>query len=209
MKYLATAAVAAVLTMASAAQAQQPAPDEHHWQGHGQNQDAGGRPQGGPQPGAPQGGATPNRDAQNHGWSGQPGQPANGQSRGWSQNRGQGWTAQQGWQNARPGEHHELRGRDQGRAWYNWNRFPHEQYAGRRYHLGAYYYPRGWYARTWYYGDILPYGWYAPRYYLNDWMAFALPPPPIGCEWVRMGPDAVLVDIWSGRVLSVYRGIFW
>ena len=170
-------------------------------------------------PGGPPvtGAVSPNPTAQYRGWSGQPGQPGTGQGHGWSerqgggwsQNQGQGWTAQHGWQAGRPGEQHELRSRDQGRAWFDWNRFPREQFVGRRYHLGAYYYPPGWYARTWYYGDILPWGWYAPRYYLDDWMEFALPPPPIGCEWVRVGPDALLVDVWTGRILSVYRGIFW
>ncbi len=52
------------------------------------------------------------------------------------------------------------------------------------------------------------YGWYGSGYYLNFW-SYGLPNPPIGCEWVRVGDDAMLVDIWSGEVLSVYYGIFW
>jgi hypothetical protein len=33
--------------------------------------------------------------------------------------------------------------------------------------------------------------------------------PPIGCEWIRVGRDALLVDIWSGEILSVYYDMFW
>jgi len=33
--------------------------------------------------------------------------------------------------------------------------------------------------------------------------------PPVGCEWVRVGSDALLVDIWTGEVLSVEYGLFW
>ena len=36
-----------------------------------------------------------------------------------------------------------------------------------------------------------------------------MPYPPIGCEWVRVGNDALLVDIWTGRVVAVYYGLFW
>jgi len=77
-----------------------------------------------------------------------------------------------------------------------------------RYRAPAYRYPSGWYARTWSFGDYLPYGWYTPSYYLDYWR-YALPQPPIGCEWIRVGDDAVLVDVWSGQVLSVYYDLFW
>ena len=74
--------------------------------------------------------------------------------------------------------------------------------------LRPYAYPHGWYAYDWEYGDFLPSGWFAPTYYLN-WGYYGLPAPPIGCEWVREGNDALLVDVWTGEVLSIYRGIFY
>ena len=83
------------------------------------------------------------------------------------------------------------------------------QHRQRRFRLGVYVYPPGWYSYSWRYGDFLPFGWYSTRYYLNDWWSYGLPMPPIGCEWVRVGDDAYLVDIWSGRVLSVYYDLFW
>ena len=78
-----------------------------------------------------------------------------------------------------------------------------------RFRFGGYRsYPTGWGFRAWNYGDFLPWGWFAPQYYLS-WSDYGLPPPPIGCEWVAEGPDAVLVDVWTGQVLSVYRGVFY
>jgi len=62
--------------------------------------------------------------------------------------------------------------------------------------------------RSWSFGDYLPGGWYSSSYYL-DWFRYGLPQPPIGCEWVRVGDNAMLVDVWSGRVLSVYYDLFW
>jgi Ni/Co efflux regulator RcnB len=105
-------------------------------------------------------------------------------------------------------QEHARRSRDQGRVYYDAHAFAHEVRAVRRFHVAPYAYPHGWYVRTWYYGDFLPWGWFAPGYYL-DWADYGLPPPPIGCEWVRVGPDALLVDIWTGEVLSVYRNVFW
>ena len=74
--------------------------------------------------------------------------------------------------------------------------------------MAPYRYPGGWYARSWSYGDFLPYGWFNGYYYLNA-AAYGLPYPPIGCEWVRVGQDALLVDVWTGRVVAVYYGLFW
>jgi Ni/Co efflux regulator RcnB len=80
--------------------------------------------------------------------------------------------------------------------------------AHRRFHVRPPAYPGGWRYRSWGFGQFLPFGWYEPGFYL-DWGGYGLPEPPIGCEWVREGPDAVLVDVWTGEVLSVYRGVFW
>ncbi len=124
---------------------------------------------------------------------------------------GQQWQGGQRWQGQRGFgfENHGMRDRDAGRRWYNGGAFAHQYHAERRFHFGGYrYYPRGWYARSWYFGDFLPFGWYQPEFYL-DWADYGLPAPPIGCEWIAQGPDAVLVDVWTGEVLSVYRGIFW
>jgi Ni/Co efflux regulator RcnB len=106
-----------------------------------------------------------------------------------------------------PGNH-PFRAQDRGRQWFNGGAFPHQFSAERRFHARRYFAPHGWYARSWGFGDFLPGGWYASDYYL-DYQDYDLPPPPIGCEWVRVGEDALLVDVWTGEVLSVESGLFW
>ena len=41
-----------------------------------------------------------------------------------------------------------------------------------------------------------------------DWWSYGLPEPPYGYDWVRVGPDALLVD-YSGRIVQVVRAVFW
>jgi Ni/Co efflux regulator RcnB len=101
-----------------------------------------------------------------------------------------------------------LRGRDHGRAWYDPDRFRGHYWAERRFHASYWHRPAGWYARSWTFGMFLPVGWYQPDYYL-DWAGYDLPTPPVGCEWVREGYDALLVDVYTGEILSVYQGVFY
>ncbi len=109
---------------------------------------------------------------------------------------------------SRPGDGHGYRDRDHGRSWYSAGAYHQHYRAPYRYRAHAYRYPSGYFARSWAFGEYLPRGWYTPTYYL-DWRAFDLPYPPIGCEWVRVGDDALLVDVWTGEILSVYYDIFW
>jgi Ni/Co efflux regulator RcnB len=105
-------------------------------------------------------------------------------------------------------QNHAARGRDQGRVGYSANTFEPRYRAQRQFRFGGYRsYPSGWGWRNWSYGQFLPFGWYAPQYYLS-WDDYGLPAPPVGCEWIAEGPDAVLVDVWTGQVLSVYSGVF-
>ncbi|HWW24776.1 MAG TPA: RcnB family protein, partial [Caulobacter sp.] len=108
----------------------------------------------------------------------------------------------------RPGQNGHWRDRDNDRQRYDQRRYQPSYRATQRYRVPAYRYPRGFYARRWAFGDYLPGGWYGSPYYLDAWR-YGLPYPPIGCEWVRVGDDAVLVDVWSGQVLSVYYDLFW
>ena len=108
----------------------------------------------------------------------------------------------------RPGYGRQLRDRDHGRHWYEPHRYRQHFRVVIRYRAPAYIYPHGYYAHGWRFGEYLPYGWYGARYYL-DWRAYDLPYPPIGCEWVRVGRDALLVDVWTGEILRVYYDLFW
>jgi Ni/Co efflux regulator RcnB len=71
-----------------------------------------------------------------------------------------------------------------------------------------YRYPRGWAYRAWRPGQVLPRLFIAEPYFL-DYAYLGLPPPPPGTRWVRYGPDALLVDFYSGRVVDVIYSAFY
>jgi Ni/Co efflux regulator RcnB len=102
--------------------------------------------------------------------------------------------------------------RDYGRNDYRDRRY--SQYyrsfnAQRRFRVGSYYRPSGWYYRRWTYGDYLPSLFWSSRYWLNDYYAYDLTPPLPGTIWVRYGDDALLIDQYTGEVIQVAYGIFW
>jgi Ni/Co efflux regulator RcnB len=81
--------------------------------------------------------------------------------------------------------------------------------APRRFHAAAYHQPRGWYARRWTYGQILPALFWTPDFWLNDFGDYGLQPPPPGTVWVRDGGDAILIDRFSGEIIQVDYGVFY
>jgi hypothetical protein len=89
--------------------------------------------------------------------------------------------------------------------------FPHSFNPGSRFHwrAGSWYGPQGFFYRPWFYGQILPFGWFAPEWYINDYYDYDLPVPPYGYEWIRNGPDALLVNIDNGMVVEDVPGIFY
>jgi hypothetical protein len=109
---------------------------------------------------------------------------------------------------AGPGAPRQFRPIDQGRVQFNARVYPPTLSIGARFQLAPRFYPTGWYYHRWAYGEYLPWGWFAPAFYLT-WANYGLPAPPVGCEWVQQGSDAVLVDIWTGQVLSVVPSVFW
>ncbi|HUI13416.1 MAG TPA: RcnB family protein [Xanthobacteraceae bacterium] len=70
-------------------------------------------------------------------------------------------------------------------------------------------YPPGWSYRRWGVGAILPPLFLAPDYYFMDWADLGLPPPPPGDQWVRYGPDLLLVDVRSGAIVDVIYDAFY
>lgn len=207
---------------APAPQAQAPAPGGQSWQG------GGGRRQGQqPPPTATQ----PDRRGAGSTWQGS----GQRQGQGW---QGQGWQGQQGWQNndqnndRRHDGRNDRNGRNDGdRNWgsQGWNnggdrnwrpdrqsrpRYDQRHYgqtyrSQQRYRGYAYRPPSGFYIRSWSYGDLLPRSWWSTQYRLNDWWSYGLPIPPIGYEYVRVGDDVLLVDMFSGRVVQVIYDVFW
>lgn len=78
-----------------------------------------------------------------------------------------------------------------------------------RIHAQRFYYPRGYHYRRWNVGLILPRIFLGSRYYWSDWRALGLLPPPPGFVWVRFGPDLLLVNRYTGRIVDVIYGAFY
>lgn len=78
-----------------------------------------------------------------------------------------------------------------------------------RYRGGPWIPPPGFVPRRWSHGEVLPWTWWTPRYRIESWWRYALPVPPVGFAWVRLGRDAVLVDLWTGRIVQVAYTLFW
>ena len=79
----------------------------------------------------------------------------------------------------------------------------------RRFQAGAYRPPQGFQSRHWGYGDRLPRAYYARNYWLTNFLIYGLLQPPPGLVWVRVGPDALLIDEYSGEVVRVQYGVFY
>jgi len=86
--------------------------------------------------------------------------------------------------------------------------YQHNYQAARSFHIGPYHRPAGWVAHHWVYGQILPRAYWTAPYIIADYWLFALEIPPAGFEWVRDGPDALLISIDNGEILQVEYGVF-
>jgi Ni/Co efflux regulator RcnB len=94
----------------------------------------------------------------------------------------------------------------------NTARFAHLRravHAHHRFHVGVYRRPHGWYAHHWVIGNRLPRAWFVRDYWITDWSIYGLWAPIDGFVWVRVGPDAMLIDPATGEVIGVEYGIFW
>jgi Ni/Co efflux regulator RcnB len=77
-----------------------------------------------------------------------------------------------------------------------------------RVHLAPFVYPRGFAYRRWAVGGVLPAIFLTQAYFYNDWAGLGLPPPDPGFQWVRYGPDLVLVNVSTGQITDVIYGAF-
>ena len=85
-------------------------------------------------------------------------------------------------------------------------------YRGRdieRIHMRPFIYPRGFAYRRWEVGAALPPLFFARDYWYADWAGLGLDPPPPGYQWVRYGPDLLLVNVITGQVADVAYGVFY
>jgi Ni/Co efflux regulator RcnB len=78
-----------------------------------------------------------------------------------------------------------------------------------RVHMAPFIYPNGWGYRRWGVGMALPPLFLAQAYWYTDWGALGLAPPQPGFQWVRYGPDLLLVNVSTGQVVDVVYGAFY
>jgi hypothetical protein len=89
---------------------------------------------------------------------------------------------------------------------------PHFSFHGhdfQRVHIHPFIYPNGWAYRQWAVGAVLPPLFLTPDYFYPEWAQLGLEPPPPGAQWVRYGPDLLLVDTTTGQVIDVAYGVFY
>lgn len=73
----------------------------------------------------------------------------------------------------------------------------------------AYVGPRGYAYRPIATGHRFDRAYYGDRYWVRDYNTYRLPAPRAGTRWIRYGNDVALVNVRTGRVLTVYNRFFW
>ncbi len=91
--------------------------------------------------------------------------------------------------------------RDDRRADWRWDQ--------NRYRWNGYAYPRGYGYQAWGVGALIDRAFWGQRYWINDWGSYRLSAPYAGTRWIRVGPDALLIRIYDGRVVRAVRGIYY
>jgi hypothetical protein len=76
-------------------------------------------------------------------------------------------------------------------------------------HGAPFIYPHGWAYRRWAAGGVLPPLFLTPGYFYPGWASMGLEAPPPGYQWVRYGPDLLLVDVNTGEIADVAYGVFY
>lgn len=73
---------------------------------------------------------------------------------------------------------------------------------------GAYHWRAGDHYRRWGTGYRLPREYWRRDYYIDDYDDYGLDAPPDGYEWIRYGPDLLLVDLGTGLIAQAVYGAF-
>lgn len=117
-------------------------------------------------------------------------------------------TTRYDWHNYQPG--HRPSDWDQRNHGVNFHNYQWNRTAQVRYHYGhSYVPPHGYYYKRWVYGQVFPTIFWTQNFWLTDYYSFGLDNPPYGYVWVRYGPDALLVNVYNGQILSVEYGVFY
>jgi Ni/Co efflux regulator RcnB len=81
-----------------------------------------------------------------------------------------------------------------------------------RYRAAPYRFPGGYYGwanHSWRRGEWLPSVFITSSYFINDWYDFGLWQPDYGYQWIRVGADAVLINLADGQVVDVVPGVYY
>jgi len=76
-------------------------------------------------------------------------------------------------------------------------------------HRPPFRYPPGYRYQRWSIGGLLPLLFLSNNYYYDGWYDLGLGAPPRGYRWVRYGPDLLLVNVRTRRVVDVIYGAFY
>ncbi len=95
------------------------------------------------------------------------------------------------------------------RSHFDVSRYRRNYESPRRFRIGIYHAPRGYYYRRYSYGERLPIQFYVRNFWLTDFLSYGLDEPPPGFVWVRFGPDALLIDEETGEILQVRYDVFY
>jgi Ni/Co efflux regulator RcnB len=198
--------------------AQQPAPDRGNWQGRGERGNWQNRAdwRGQQQAAAPQPMDQNRGNWQGRGdrgnwqnradWHGQ--QQATGPQPMQDRGRWQGYNGYRGYDRfpSRPGNASFSGPR---RDFSGFRDFHRDWRSNQRFRMGFYHRPSGWYPHHWTFGEFLPQPYWVSDYWLADYMDYDLPPPPYGAVWVRVDEDALLIDRYSGEIITVVYNVFY
>jgi Ni/Co efflux regulator RcnB len=77
-----------------------------------------------------------------------------------------------------------------------------------RFEGGRYRWPHGYRYHRYAVGYRLPHAYWIHDYYLDDYADYDLDAPPPDYEWIRYGPDILLVDLDTGEIAQVVYGAF-
>jgi hypothetical protein len=80
---------------------------------------------------------------------------------------------------------------------------------GRRVRGPRWNWPSGYGYQRWTVGGILPALFLSQAYWYADYASLGFEAPPWGYQWVRYGPDLLLVQISTGRVVDAEYGVFY
>jgi hypothetical protein len=71
-----------------------------------------------------------------------------------------------------------------------------------------YQWPNGPNYRRYEVGMALPRPYWIALYFIEDYTAYGLDAPAQGFEWIRYGPDVLMIDLNTGEVAHVVYGAF-